>query len=203
MYKTSVYSKNLARNVAVAVNGVAIPGEDRSRIAGAEFDIVHEHHLAVLLLIDKSLHGSAVTLLRGGGESYVRGVWFMKYASKKDVEDFQGDKFKSGTFGERLRDIEKIDGSGHGGLIALKSKGWEALNSYAHAGFRPVARRFKGEDLVANYSDEELFEVERMANAFAILAVFQIAELAVNAPLCEEAERLGREFIGHYSPRIG
>lgn len=199
MRAVSEYSKKLEVDIATAINGAAIPADNRSRIAGGLFDIVHEHHRAVLLLIENGLVGSAGTLLRSIFESYVRGVWFMKCATDNDVEQFQNDDFKNGTFEQRLKDIEKVDGVAHGGLLTLKSKGWTALNSYTHGGFRPVGRRFKGSELMVNYSEEEIAEVERMANAFAVLAVFQIAELGGNEALSKGAERIAVEFKQHYS----
>jgi uncharacterized protein DUF6988 len=197
MYQVSEYSKNLEGRIANAINGARIPADDRSQVAGALFDIVHEHHRAVLILIGQRLYGSAGALLRSLFESYVRGVWFMKCACVRDVERFQEDRFKEGSFEERLKEIEKVDGDAHGGLLKLKDKGWGALNSYTHGGFRPVGRRFKGIQLMANYSESEILEVERMANAFAVLAVFQIAEMGNNTALSGEAEKLAAEFIDH------
>ena len=199
MHKVSEYSKSLELRIATAINGAAIPSDDRSRIAGALFDIVHEHHRAVLVLLEKQLYGSAGSLLRSIFESYVRGVWFMKCASEWDVEQFQKDIFKSGTFEDRLKDIERVDGAAHGDLLTLKQKGWTALNSYTHGGFRPVGRRFMGNELMANYSEKEISEVERMANAFSVLAVFQIGELSGNANLSKDAETLAVEYMENYS----
>lgn len=199
MYKISEYSKKLENDVASAINGAVIPQDDKSRIVGALFDIVHEHHRAVLLLIEKRLHGSAVALLRSIFESYVRGVWFMKCAIQKDVERFQDDKFKDGTFEDRIKEIVNVDDVAHSGLLTLKNMGWTALNSYTHGGFRPVGRRFKGSELMANYSKKEISEVERIANAFAVLAVFQIAELGGIIELRKEAESLAIEFSAQYS----
>lgn len=199
MHKVSEYSKRLELNIATAINGAVIPADDRSRIAGALFDIVHEHHRAVLVLLEKQLYGSAGSLLRSIFESYVRGVWFMKCASKGDVEQFQKDIFKRDFFEDRLKDIERVDGEAHGDLLILKQKGWSALNSYTHGGFRPISRRFMGSELMPNYSEEEISEVERMANAFSVLAVFQIAELGRNANLSKDAEKFAVEYIENYS----
>lgn len=199
MTGVSVYSKNLANRIAKAINGVTIPIDDRSRVAGALFDIVHEHQQAVLLLIDKRIYGSAGALLRSVLESYVRGVWFMKCASDSDIKRFQKEKFKKGHFVERLEEIKKIDEDAHGGLLTLKAKGWAALNSYTHGGFRPVGRRFKGNEITANYDEKEIAEIECMVNAFAILAVFQIAEISKSSTLTHEAVKMATEFNEYYS----
>lgn len=199
MHEASDYSKGLESNISKAINGIKIPTDNRSRVSGALFDIVHEHHQAILSLNRNRLFGSAAALVRSTFESYVRGVWFMKCASADDIELFQKDKFKNGSFEERLKDIEKVDKDQHGGFLTLKDNGWAALNSYTHGGFLPVSRRLKDAEFVANYSKEEIIEIERMANMFAVLAVFQIAELGKNTELAKEAEKLAVEFLGNYS----
>jgi hypothetical protein len=132
-------------------------------------------------------------------ESYVRGVWFMKCATTKDISDFQKDKLKEGTFEDRLKEIEKIDSVAHGGLIKLKKTAWAGLNSYTHGGMRPVSRRFFGVELKANYAHEEILAIERLVSAFAVLTVFQIAELANNKALMGAAEGMAGEFKTNYS----
>lgn len=199
MIDVSDYSKKLVADIVNAVNGVEIPTDDRSRIAGALFDIVHEHHQAIVILLGKRLYGSASALMRSIFESYVRGVWFVKCAEAKDIADFQKDKSKEGTFEERLKEIEKIDAVAHGGLIKVKKTAWAGLNSYTHGGMRPVSRRFVGMELKANYAQTEIMEIERLASAFAVLAVFQIAELASNAALIGAAEAMASEFKANYS----
>lgn len=199
MIDVSDYSKKLVSDIVNAINGVEIRPDDRSRIAGALFDIVHEHHQAIVILLGKRLYGSASALMRSIFESYVRGVWFMKCATVKDIADFQKDKLKDGTFEDRLKEIEKIDAVAHGGLRKVKKTAWAGLNSYTHGGMRPVSRRFVGMELKANYAQEEIQEIERLASAFAVLAVFQVAELASNANLMEAAEYMAGELKAKYS----
>jgi len=38
-----------------------------------------------------------------------------------------------------------------------------ALHSYTHAGVLQLGRRFSGDDLIANYSEEEIIEVIRVS----------------------------------------
>lgn len=199
MKKATDYSKRLAQNIARSVNGVEIPTDDRSKISGALFDIVHEHHISVIHLTEKRHYGSALVLLRSIFESYVRGVWFMKCATNKDITRFMSDKFKSGHFVDRINEIKEIDEQAHGGLLAVKDTAWEGLNSYTHGGFRPVGRRFLGNNIQPNYSKEEIQEILRVANSFAILAFVQIAELSNNNKLMEKFEHLVLEFKSKYS----
>ncbi|MBE0448948.1 MAG: hypothetical protein IBX64_12815 [Actinobacteria bacterium] len=199
MIGVSYYSKKLTLDIVNAINGVEIPADDRSRTAGALFDMVHEHHQAIVILLAKRLYGSAGALLRSIFETYARGVWFMKCASSDDLVNFQQDQFKKGTFEDRLKEIDAVDGDAHGGLLNVKSSAWTALNSYTHGGFRAVSRRFRGHEMMANYAPEEIAEIERVASSFAVLAVFQIAEISGSERVIKEAERLAIEFQEKYS----
>lgn len=193
------YSKNLINEIALAINGIEIPDNARIRIAGGLFDIVHEHHCAIHLLLSKGLSGSATALLRSTFESYVRGVWFMECAADIDVERFQVDKFKEGYFENRVREIKEANDIAYGGLLDIKQKAWAAWNSYTHGGFLPVSRRFKGYEVTSNYSKEEVDDIARVANSFAVLAVFQIAELGNNHSLKKKAEEISKKFTTNYS----
>lgn len=194
------FSKDLAQDIVASVRGVEIPVDDRTRISGALFDILHEHHQAVLLLISRGLIGSAGALIRSILEAYVRGVWFMKCASDEDVRRFsEKDEFKKGTFHDRVQEIANVDSEAHAGLMDVKRSAWTALNSYAHGGFRPVVRRLTESEVKSNYSEEEVREIEKVANSFAILGVFQIAELAGNKELLGAFKKMVDRFNENYS----
>lgn len=154
----------------------------------------------MLCLIQNKLYGSAASLLRSIVESYARGVWVLKCASNKDIEQFKRDRFKDGTFEDRLKEIHDIEDNPHSSaLLNLKVIAWNALNSYTHGGFRAISRRFKEGELAPNYSLEEITGIERLSNAFAILAVFQIAELQNNSLLLAFAEKTSLEFKRVYT----
>lgn len=199
MISEDLYSKNLIGEIALAINGIEIPNNERIKIAGGLFDIVHEHHHAIHILLGNDLIGSAIALLRPIFESYARGVWFMKCATDLDVKNFQRDKFKAGYFEERLKEIKVVDEVASGGLLDIKQKAWNAWNSYTHGGFLPVGRRFKDSEVVSNYSQAEIDDIARVANTFAVLAVFQIAELGSNDSLTKKAEEIAEKFRVKYS----
>ena len=142
------YSRTLANDIVDALHGIETPSDDRSNIACALFTIVHEHHQAIVVLLEGQLYGSAAALLRSVFESYVRGAWVLQCASSKDISDFQKDKWKEGPFEDRLKELEAVDSVAHGGLVHLKTTAWTALNSYTHSGMRAVSRRFSGNDLI-------------------------------------------------------
>lgn len=85
MSNVNNYSEKLVQDIARAINGVQIPADDRPKIVGALFDIVHEHHQAVVILVRHRLYGAASALMRSIFESYVRGLWFPSSPSKVDT----------------------------------------------------------------------------------------------------------------------
>lgn len=167
-------------------------------MACALFTIVHEHHQAIVVLLEGQLYGSAAALLRCIFESYVRGAWVLQCASSKDISDFQKDKWKEGPFEDRLKELEAVDSVAHGGLVHLKTTAWTALNSYTHSGMRAVSRRFFGNDLIPSYAPKEIAEIERLANVFAILAALSIAGLAGHTDAMDAAEAMAIEFKAQY-----
>ncbi len=191
-------SKELVRDIAICINGVEISSDDRTRIIGALFDIVHEHHQSIILLLDNKLCASAGSLLRSIFETYVRAVWFMKCASDSDVENFLKDKFKKGSFQDRLNDIEQLEDITPHFLSLIKQKIWGALNSYAHGGFIPVGRRFDGGEIISNHAEEEVELIERLSNVLSVLSVYKIAELCGDDNLMIEAEKLANRVDGFY-----
>jgi hypothetical protein len=186
----SEHSKRLQRNIASALHGVEIPIDNRTRIAGAFFDIVHEHSRAILILLESGLCGSAMSLVRSIFEAYVRGVWFMKCASPAHIEKFLEDRLKFASFEAILKQVENVDHAARGALQKFKEDAWPALNSYTHGGFRPIGRRFSGSEIKANYSQENIQDIERWANLFAVISLSQTAELAANANLKKLAGEL-------------
>lgn len=188
-----VFLESLPVLIARSVNGIQLPADDRSAIAGILFDIAHEHHVAVSILMKNRVYGSAAALMRSIFEAFVRGVWFAKCAKDTDIDRFKKDKFDK-KFDELISDISKINLDAHSGLVPLKQKTWAAFNSYTHAGFRPIARRFSGSEILACYTPQELEGIARFTNAFAILALFELAELSRNEQLIVCAEEFAREF---------
>ena len=192
------YSRTLANDIVDALHGIETPSDGRSNIACALFTIVHEHHQAIVVLLEGQLYGSAAALLRSIFESYVRGAWVLQCASSKDISDFQKDKWKEGSFEDRLKELEAVDSVAHGGLARLQTTAWTALNSYTHSGMRAISRWFSGNDLRPSYAPKETAEIERLANVFAILAALSIAELSGHTDAMDATKAMAVEFKPQY-----
>ncbi len=66
-----------------------------------------------------------------------------------------------------------------------------ALHSYTHSGLLQLGRRFDGNDIKPNYSDEEIIEVVRVTSS----AVFMVTNLVTKHFGLEEAwKKVGQMF---------
>jgi hypothetical protein len=148
------------------------PYGDREWMAAAILDQVHEHHKAIQLLLKSSLAGSAFSLFRPTFETYVRGLWLLRCASEKEVEDFRKDiVYKS--IGDLIGEIEALPDYNVGALSKVKKDAWSAMCSYAHGGYLQALRRITPDRIKPNYSEGEMLEI-KSSDTIALLAASEI-----------------------------
>lgn len=175
------------------LNGVSLSSDDRPRLSAAAFDVAHEHHKAIVLLIHNRLIGSAFALVRPLLESYLRGEWILNCASDRGLALVIADKKRPG-FDQLVDDLEALEGFREGVLSQFKGRTWNVLNSYSHSGFLQLVRRLTEETVEPNYDDEELTEVLRFSAAFALVAAVGSAQVAQNQQLAEVILAKAKEF---------
>ena len=73
-------TKKLLLIVDREVDGMEFEANDRNRIAGALFDVVHEHAKAMVVLLENRFYASAFALARPIFEGFVRGAWLRNCA---------------------------------------------------------------------------------------------------------------------------
>jgi hypothetical protein len=178
-----------------AVDGTELQANDRVRIAGACLDLAMEHHKAIILLAAHQLFGSAFALVRLTFEAYVRGVWLHRCASPAEISAFESGK-NIGHFHELLSRVEAINGCQDGILSDAKQKSWRAMNDFTHSGYIHAMHRNQEATIEPNYSEEEILEVMRFANAVGLLSSFEAACLAENNKLAANILAKSREFWG-------
>ncbi len=185
-------SENLIQWLDTQIDGLQVSSEERVRIAAGCLDTALEHHKAILLLVSRSLHGSAFALVRLLFEAYIRGLWLHRCASPTELELFKSEKLDKG-FSTLITAIEKIDGFEQGILSDTKLKSWKSMNSYTHSGFMQIVRRNTASTIEPNYTDEEILEALDFSAAIGLLAALEIAHIAKNEGLMksilEKAER--------------
>ena len=160
-----------------SLDGIPFPVNKRLLISIAAFDVVLDHFTGIMALIEKRVYGAAFALARPLFETFIRAVWLKDCARDQDLLAFEQDEF-SRKFGEALKDIEQLEAFKSGSLSNLKKQAWSAMSSYTHGGFQQIARRVKGNTIDPNYIDEEIIEVLRLSQAFALMAFIQIVLVA-------------------------
>ena len=177
------------------LNGLSISSSERARLSAAAFDVAHEHHKAIVLLIHNKLPGSAFALARPLLESYLRGEWILQCATDSDIGSILKDKRRP-TFERLINDIEALEGFRIGVLSSLKGALWNSLNSYTHSGFLQLVRRMTSETIEANYDEAELVEVLRFSASYAIVSAIGSAHVAQNVSLAEALLQKAKEYQG-------
>ena len=182
--------------LAVRLDDLLVPQDRRVLLAVSCYDLVYEHQLAVACLVRSAIYGSAFALARPIFEAYVRGIWLKKCATDTQLQHFVDDK--TIYFETILTEIELLDEFKSGVLSTLKKDAWAAMNSYTHGGIQQAGRRFNGNVIEPNYTETEITNVLRIADAFSLLAFQQVAAEAGRLDLAEEAISKLSSVIDNY-----
>jgi hypothetical protein len=189
-----IESEELIQWLGKCIDGIEISLEARTRLAAGCLDTALEHHKAILLLVSRSLYGSAFALVRLLFEAYTRGIWLHRCASDSDLDLFKAKKLDK-KFSTFIQEIERIDGFDEGVLLNAKLKSWNAMNSYTHSGFMQIARRNTESTIEPNYSEDEIIEVLNFANAMGLLSALEISLLAGSEQLANSILEKAKRFM--------
>lgn len=126
------------------VNGLTLvePGK-RLHLSGGCLHASIEHGMAILVLVDEGLYGSALALIRLQFEAYVRGIRLAHCASDSEV-----DKAGENEFPKMDRIIASLEKPGllDGSLLStIKCDSWKPLNSLTHTGYQQIGPRLNKE----------------------------------------------------------
>ena len=188
-------SECLIKWLDTKIDGLNIPSEDRSRIAGACLDMALEHQKAIVLLCAHELNGSAVSLIRSEFEAYIRGVWILYCAQDSAIEKFKRDKLDK-SIGELIKDLEERESFDVGVLSYVKARSWGPMNSYTHTGILQVVRRLNDREIVPTYEEGEICEALDTANSFGLMAAIAIADMAGDEEFALQILDRTRELVG-------
>jgi hypothetical protein len=157
-----------------------------------------EHQESIVLLECYGKPGSASTLFRPVVESAYRALWVNLPATDAEIEKFnKKDKIDLG-FGEIAKalddayDQEDIKDF----FQDFKTRAWKHLNSYTHGGMHQIGRRFAKNEVVNNYSAEEIFETITSVTTIVLLVISLFLERHGYADSAHQIYAL----IGTYGP---
>lgn len=143
------------------------PTGERNTLLMAYWSLAFEFHRAILSLIDQRFYGAAFALVRPIIEATVR-AHVVLMCSDEVLRQLHNDEYRTNlaTVGAEIDAAFRLEGFFDGFLKRART----ALHSYTHAGLLQLGRRFKGTDLVANYTDEEIIDAIR-ASTTAVFVV--------------------------------
>jgi Family of unknown function (DUF6988) len=187
----------LAEGVANEIKKVITPlnyaDDEWSTTVAAFIDQALEHHTATILLMRSSLFGSAFALLRSIVEIVVRGVWIATCATDAQITEFREKDDLDPSFGEMSQAIDAKCGIDF--FQNLKTKSWDALNSYTHTGALQLGRRFNGNKIEPLYRDGEKIEVIRMSTTMLLMIVRPFLAKHGHNNEAAEIDQIGQKWV--------
>ncbi len=148
----------------------------RSYLSGACLHASIEHGLAILVLVDEDLYGSALALIRLQFEAYVRGMWLAQCASDSEIDKAGRDEFPA--INSMIASLEKPGLLDSASLSTIKSGAWKPLNSFTHTGYQQIGPRLNKDGIGPYFDDGQVRVALNWAEALTILCAIAFAGLA-------------------------
>jgi hypothetical protein len=134
------------------------PTDERNLVVIGFISMLIEHQESLLVLVMHEKTGSAFALSRPVVEGAYRGMWLNLPATDVEVKKFiERDKIDL-EFGEIAKALDTAYSTGDF-FENLKTRSWKALNSYTHGGMLQIGRRYTKQELINNYSEQEIYEI--------------------------------------------
>ncbi len=165
---------------------VAIDWEGRHRLAATCFDIVHEHHKSIALLLTHNCYGSALTLLRPIYEAYVRGKWLLHCATEGDLQKFLKKDDIQRPLRKLVSEIQEQDKHVGQMVEEIRAKHMATFSSFVHTGSWQILSRNTEQTIEPNYDERHITSLVILADVLALFAGLETANLARNSELAKE-----------------
>jgi hypothetical protein len=157
----------------------------RSYLSGACLHASIEHGMAILVLVDEDLYGSALALIRLQFEAYVRGIWLAQCAGDNEVDRAGHDDFP--VINSMIASLEKPGLLDSALLSTLKRDAWKPLNSLTHTGYQQIGPRLNKDGIGSYFDDDQIRVALNWAEALTILCAVAFAGLAKDDELALSA----------------
>ena len=168
---------------------VDIDWERRTRLSATCFDMVHEHHKSIALLLKRNCYGSAFTLLRPTYEAYVRGKWIWHCATEEQMQKLLNKDQIQRSLRCLVSEIHKQDANAGRILEEIRAKHVTTFSSFVHTGSWQILSRNTERTIEPNYDERHITSLIILADVLALLAGLEMANLAANRALAEECEK--------------
>jgi hypothetical protein len=148
----------------------------RSHLSGGCLHATIEYGMAIVVLVDEGLYGSALALVRLQFEAYVRGIWLAQCATDGEVDKAGQDEFP--RIDPMIASLERPGLLDSAFLSMVKRDSWKSLNSLTHTGYQQIGSRLNKDGIGSYFDDGQIRIALNWAEALAILGAVAFAGLA-------------------------
>lgn len=129
---------------------------DRDLLIIGYRSLLLDYHVAIVMLLEKELYGSAFALLRPTVEAWVR-IHVAKMGTDETVLQLKNDTYRVDfcKIGEQIDEAFELEFFEK----TLNKAVRDALHSYTHSGWFQVVRRFNESEIKSRYSDGAILNV--------------------------------------------
>jgi hypothetical protein len=162
------------------VNTLTVPTTNRSRVAAALHQLSIEHFTGIHVLIRTDVYSAAFALYRPQFEAYLRGAWYHRCATDRQVADLiSGNEPPSP--GEQMAALEQSGAFDLGSLLRLKKMTWKNLCDFTHGGSIQVkVRAATVGEIAQNFKPKHVASLLAASATTALLAGVGLAAVADN-----------------------
>jgi hypothetical protein len=167
----------------------------RLTIPLAYFNLCHDHHRAITLLMRNQLYGSGMALVRPIFEAMIKAHWVYKCASADQV-DAAAERHND-IFPKMYRMVDAVDKAFSDPndepltfFRQAKDDAWQATNSYTHSGLRQLTCQFSGDRVEASYDECDLVSGLTAATASLLMLGYLLARASHRDAEAAEIETL-------------
>jgi hypothetical protein len=194
----------LRQKIARMIRNYKLPNEIRILLVTCYFDIIFEHHQAIILLIKHRLYGSAFSLFRSVYEALHRALWIKECACNQQVEEIMKNDRRS-VFPPMEQMLIHIDEAYNAGQFFQNignKKAWKSMNSYTHSGLLQLQRRYVNGMIKPNYNEGEILEVLNFTNWMLLFGARLFFVAASNDAEAEEVNMMMLNYRGLWPSTI-
>jgi hypothetical protein len=132
--------------------------------------------MAIVVLVDEGLYGSALALIRLQFEAYLRGIWLAQCDGDCEVDRAGHDDFP--FVNSMIESLEKPGLLDSALLSTIKRDAWKPLNSLTHTGYQQIGPRLNKDGIGPYFNDGQIQIALNWAEALTILCAVAFAGLA-------------------------
>ncbi len=155
----------------IVVSKHQFPTGDANVLLIAYWALMFDYHKGILSLLQSEFFGAAFALVRPVVEAVVR-AHVTLLGSEQDLASIQKDEYKVNfkEIGTKIDAAFSLEGLMENFLNDVTRS---ALHSYTHSGLLQLGRRFDGNEIKPNFSDDEIIEVIRVTTS----GIFMVSNL--------------------------